>query len=179
LQCFFAKSLVVSEFCCTFAPSAKEMTACWCSSSWETEAVSIALFRLLLLARAIQFVFCDSTVAAFLLRVCAIWTGRWRICKVLLDGRHHFIEIWQITLPISDRLSYLWAQSAITDAGGNKYLLTIISRWLGIIKICKRTVEKLFCIIFFVTLHSKNVDLMLHNHCIFKYLIKWNMYFYY
>ena len=33
------------------------------------------LSKLLLLARAIKFVFCDSTVAAFLLRVCAIWTG--------------------------------------------------------------------------------------------------------
>lgn len=73
---------------------------------------------------------------------------------------------------IEEFSSYLWAQSAITDSRENKDLLTIISRWLGIIKICKRTVEKLFCIIFFVTLHSKNVDLMLHNHCIFKYLIK-------
>ena len=67
---------------------------------------------------------------------------------------------------------FLIVLTYLTDAGGNKYLLTIISHWLGIIKICKRTVEKLFCIIFFVTLHSKNVDLMLHNHCIFKYLIK-------
>ena len=32
---------------------------------WTTEAVSIALFGLLLLARAIKFVFCDSTVAVF------------------------------------------------------------------------------------------------------------------
>jgi len=51
---------------------------------------------------------------------------------------------------------YLWAQSAITDSGGNKYLLTIISRWLGIIKICKRTVEKMFYINFFVPLLSDN-----------------------
>ena len=42
--------VIIPIFLRTFAPSAKEMTACWCSSSWETEAVSIALFGLLLLA---------------------------------------------------------------------------------------------------------------------------------
>ena len=42
--------VIIPIFLRTFAPSAKEMTACWCSSSWETEAVSIALFWLLLLA---------------------------------------------------------------------------------------------------------------------------------
>ena len=41
----------------------------------ETEAVSIALFGLLLLARAIKFVFCDSISSAFLFVYsgCACW----------------------------------------------------------------------------------------------------------
>ena len=52
------------------------------------------LSKLLLLARAIKFVFCDSTVAAFLLRVCAIWNQTLaNLQGVLLDRRHPFIEI--------------------------------------------------------------------------------------
>ena len=52
------------------------------------------LSKLLLLARAIKFVFCDSTVAAFLLRVCATWTGRWRIYEgcCSIGGNPFFIS---------------------------------------------------------------------------------------
>ena len=54
---------MVSEFCCIFAPSTLETAVALKGDPSPGTTVSSALFGLLLLARAIKFVFCDSTVA--------------------------------------------------------------------------------------------------------------------
>ena len=39
------------------------------------------------------------------------------ITMTIFNMTDNLTHLGQITLPISDRLSYLWAQSALTDAG--------------------------------------------------------------
>ena len=56
---------IITIFFCTFAASTLETAVALKGDPSPGTTVSSALFGLLLLARAIKFVFCDSTVAVF------------------------------------------------------------------------------------------------------------------
>ena len=86
-------SLVISDFLRTFAPSTLETAVALKGDPSLGTTVSSALFGLLLLARAIKFVFCDSTVAVLFLTLCLVDRTSANLQGVLLDGRHPFIEI--------------------------------------------------------------------------------------
>ena len=106
-RAFFAKSLVVSEFCCTFAAemlgllstiSSRPGMAVALKREFSRGTTVPGLSKLLLLARAIQFVFCDSTVAAFFFLSLCHLDRRWRIYEgcCSMGG----------TLSITDYLTY-------------------------------------------------------------------------